>query len=104
MHAVVEVTTANEEEAKRIGRKIVEERLAACANIIPSISSFYWWKGRLEEDSESMLLLKTRVENLDRLIERIRELHSYENPAITAFTIARGSRRYLEWIDSETGA
>jgi uncharacterized protein involved in tolerance to divalent cations len=60
MYALVEVTTSGEEESKRIGKKIVSERLAACANIIPAVSSFYWWKGKLGEDSESILLLKTK--------------------------------------------
>ena len=102
MYAVVEVTTSGEKESKRIGKKVVEERLAACANVIPNIASFYWWKGVLEEGSESILLLKTKKSNLETLIKRIKELHSYENPAIIALPIEKGSKLYLEWIKEET--
>jgi periplasmic divalent cation tolerance protein len=101
MYAIVEVTTSGEEESKRIGKKIVSERLAACANIIPAVSSFYWWKGKLGEDSESILLLKTKKECVDRLISRVKELHSYENPAIISLPIEKGSETYLNWIFDE---
>ncbi len=103
MYAIVEVTTSGEEESKKIGRIVVEERLAACANIASQITSYYWWKGRLEEDSESMLFLKTKKSGVDKLISRVKELHSYENPAIVVLSIETGSRIYLEWIDNETG-
>jgi len=102
MYSIVEVTTSGEEESRRIGKRVVEERLAACANIIPKITSYYWWKGALEEDSESLLLLKTKKENLDALIKIIRELHSYENPAIVSVPIEEGSHRYLDWVSDET--
>lgn len=102
MYAMVEVTTSGEEESKKIGKKVVEERLSACANIIPKITSYYWWKGRLEEDSESILLLKTKKSNVETLIKRIKELHSYENPAIIVLPIESGSRLYLDWIEDET--
>jgi periplasmic divalent cation tolerance protein len=103
MYAVVEVTTSGVEESKKIGKKVVEERLAACANIVPSITSYYWWKGKLEEDSESILLLKTIKRNVDSLIARVKELHSYENPAIISLPIEKGSKIYLDWISDETG-
>ncbi|RMF90836.1 MAG: divalent-cation tolerance protein CutA [Methanobacteriota archaeon] len=103
MYAIVEVTTSGVTESKRIGKTVVEERLAACANIIPEISSVYWWKGAVQEDAESILLLKTKAEKVERLIERIRELHSYENPAIIAVPIEKGSPAYLRWIEEETG-
>ncbi len=102
MYAIVEVTTSGAEESKAIGKKVVEERLAACANIIQDITSYYWWKDELQEDSESILLLKTRSEMVDELIDRIKKLHSYENPSIVAFPIEQGSRIYLKWIDEET--
>jgi periplasmic divalent cation tolerance protein len=103
MYSVVEVTTSGVDESKNIGKKVVEERLAACANIVPSISSYYWWKGKLEEDSESILLLKTKKMNVETLIARIKELHSYENPAIISLPIEKGSMVYLDWISDETG-
>ena len=102
MYALVEVTTSGEDESKSIGRRVVEERLAACANIIPCVTSFYWWKGVLEEDTESILILKTSAEKVEKLIARVRELHSYENPAIIALPIKTGSKSYLKWISDET--
>jgi periplasmic divalent cation tolerance protein len=101
MYVIVEVTTAGKDESKKIGKTVVSERLAACANIIPAVTSFYWWKGKLEEDSESILLLKTKKECLDRLISRVKELHSYENPAIISLPIEKGSETYLNWIFDE---
>ncbi|GBE18021.1 divalent-cation tolerance protein CutA [archaeon BMS3Abin16] len=102
MYALVEVTTSGEDESKRIGRFVVEERLAACANIIPCVTSFYWWNGVLEEDTESILILKTSAEKVEKLIIRVRELHSYENPAIIALPVEKGSESYLKWISDET--
>jgi periplasmic divalent cation tolerance protein len=101
MYAIVEVTTSGEEESKRIGETVVSERLAACANIIPAVTSFYWWKGKLEEDSESILLLKTTEDNVEKLISRVRGLHSYDNPAIVSLPIKTGSKNYLDWIINE---
>jgi len=103
MFYIVEVTTSGVDESESIGKKVVEERLAACANVIPGITSYYWWKKKLEKDAESLLLLKTTKKSLDRLIARIRELHSYENPAIIALPIEKGSHAYLEWIEKEVG-
>ncbi|MFV2040620.1 MAG: divalent-cation tolerance protein CutA, partial [Candidatus Hydrothermarchaeales archaeon] len=92
MYALVEVTTSGEDESKKIGKTVVSERLAACANIVPSVTSFYWWRGVLEEDTESILLLKTTEEKVEKLISRIRELHSYENPAIITLPVEKGSQ------------
>lgn len=102
MFYIVEVTTSGVDESEMIGRMVVEERLAACSNILPAVTSYYWWKGKLEKDSESMLFLKTSKKSLDRLIDRVRELHSYENPAIIALPIEKGSPDYLRWIEKET--
>jgi len=102
MFILVEVTTSGQAEAEKIGKLVVEERLSACANIIPKIKSYYWWKNKLEEGSEAMLLLKTKKDNVDNLISRIIELHSYENPAIIVLPIENGSPSYLKWIDEET--
>jgi len=102
MYVIVYVTTSNIEESKKIGREIVEERLAACASIIQNISSIYWWKGTIEESGESLLLLKTKKRDVKKLIKRVKELHSYENPEIVAVPIKEGSMEYLEWIKNET--
>jgi periplasmic divalent cation tolerance protein len=98
------VNAGSREEALRIGRAVVEERLAACANVIDGLSSLYWWRGRLEQASEALLILKTRGELVPALIARARQLHSYQCPAIVALPIAAGDPDYLRWIATETGA
>ena len=101
MYALAYITTSGEEESKKIGRTIVEERLAGCVNIIPTIKSLYWWKGEIEEDSESILIAKTKVSNIENIIKRVKEIHSYENPAILAIPIIEGSKTYLDYLDGE---
>ncbi len=101
---MVYIVTSHEEESALIGKKMVEERLAACANIISSMKSLYWWKGKIEHDQESILILKTMEEKLDILIKRVKELHSYETPCIISCSILKGSEEYLNWIEGEVGA
>ena len=101
MHALVYITTSGEDESQKIGKIIVEERLAACVNIISAIESIYWWKEEIEYDTESILIAKTKVSNIDKIIERVKEIHSYENPAILAIPIIKGSKDYLAYLDDE---
>lgn len=101
MHVIVYITASNIEEAKDLVEVIVKERLAACANVVERVESVYWWKGKLERDNESLIILKTREDKLDELIKRVRQLHSYENPEIVAVPILKGSAEYLKWIDDE---
>jgi periplasmic divalent cation tolerance protein len=98
-HVVVFVTASSPEEADRIGRALVHERLAACANLVPSIASTYWWQGKVERAGEALLVLKTRQELVNRLQARVRELHSYTVPEVIAFPIVAGNPDYLRWID-----
>jgi len=98
----VYVTASNLDEARRLARILVEERLAACANVWEKVTSFYWWEGRLEEDQEAVLVLKTREEILQRLITRVKELHSYTCPCIVALPIQTGFEPFLEWVRKET--
>ncbi len=102
MVVIVYITTSNAEEARSIAKAVVEERLAACANIIDNISSIYWWKGRIEEDSEALLLLKTPRAKVEALIARVKELHSYELPDITVIPLEGGLEEYLMWVKEET--
>ncbi|MGE5546527.1 MAG: divalent-cation tolerance protein CutA [Solirubrobacterales bacterium] len=99
---LIYITAANEDDARRLGQTLVEERLAACANILPGITSVYWWEGRLNEDREVALLLKTRADLVDGLIARARELHSYTCPCVVALPITAGNPAFLEWVKAET--
>ena len=97
-HFIFLVTVPNLKEAKKIANYIVESRLAACVNIIQKIVSIYRWKGKIEEDNEYLLLIKTIEENNERLIEKIQEIHNYEIPECIGFKIETGSKKYLNWI------
>jgi periplasmic divalent cation tolerance protein len=99
-HCVVLVTASSETEAKTIARTLVEERLAACVNIIPGLTSIYHWEGNICEDRELLLVIKTQAQKVAVLHERIVPLHSYAVPEVIALPIADGSPRYLEWLDS----
>jgi periplasmic divalent cation tolerance protein len=98
----VYATFADEEEALRIARTLVEERLAACANILGPCRSVYRWQGRVEDSSEVAVLLKTRAGEADRLIARLAQLHSYDVPAAVAWPIANALPAYLQWVVAET--
>lgn len=100
--AMVYVTAGSRAEAATIGRAIVEERLAACANVVAEIASYYWWEGAVREDSEASLILKTREELVEKVISRVKELHSYDCPCVVSFPIATGNHDFLNWIIKET--
>ncbi len=97
---IVFITVSNTEEGIRIARTIVGEKLAACVNIVDNVRSIYWWEGRVEESDEAILIVKTRVELFNKLVERVRELHSYSVPEIIALPILTGYREYMDWLDS----
>jgi len=99
----VYATTADADEARRIGRQVVEEQLAACANILPGVTSIFRWQGKLEEAGEAALILKTTEEKLEPLIARVKSLHSYECPCIEALPVVEGNRDFLAWVVRETG-
>lgn len=103
-YCTVYVTTGSLEEATAIGRTLVRERLAACANILPKITSLYWWNGDVETDTETVLILKTRTDHLELLTERVRASHSYDCPCVVAWPIIGGNPDYLAWIAAETDA
>lgn len=99
---IVYITTRDRDEAWTIGRMLVERRLAACANVVPAVDSIYWWDGRLVEDREALLLVKTSRERLEELIAAVVDAHSYEVPAVLAIDVAQGNPRYLAWLLRET--
>ncbi len=90
-------------EAQRIGRQMVEERLAACVNILQPCRSIYRWEGAIETASEVPALFKTTMEAADRLIERITKLHSYSNPALVIWPISKLPYAYADWIEESVG-
>ena len=98
----VTITCASADEAKRIGATLVEARLAAGVNVIPGMTSLYWWQGRIEEGLETVLIAKTRDTLLDVLTERVKALHSYQCPRVVAFPVHAGNPDYIAWIEAET--
>jgi periplasmic divalent cation tolerance protein len=98
----VYVTAEDQAEAKRIAGGVVEERLAACANVLGPIQSIYWWEGKVCEGEEVALVLKTSNDRKAKLIDRIKQLHSYDTPCIVCLPIAEGNPDFLEWIAAET--
>jgi len=101
-YITVFITAPNEEEASKISRTIVEERLAACVNIIRSVRSIYRWQGSVEDESEVLMVVKTKRTLFDRLQKRVKELHSYEVPEIIGLPVVEGSKDYLDWLGQET--
>ena len=99
------IVTIPKDGAAALGREIVEARLAACANIIPSIRSIYTWKGAVEDEEEAMMFFKTTDESVAVLTERIRALHPYEVPEIISLSIndTEGNPDYLAWIRDSVG-
>ena len=101
---VVYVTAESREEALRLAKEVVSERLAACANVIDHMQSVYWWDGELQHDSEAVLILKTRRALVEPLTKRILDLHSYDCPCVAALPIEGGNGDYLDWISNETSS
>ena len=99
---IVYTTTPNEEEAATIARTVVDERLAACGNILPQVRSIYRWQGVIEDEPESALVFKTQAGRVPALIHRIKTLHSYDVPDIVAVPIERGHGPYLDWVRANT--
>lgn len=96
------ITCKDAHQAKHIGKTLVTQRLAACANILPQMTSFYHWQGELQEDQEAVLICKTSAEQLDALTEAVKALHSYELPCVIALPVQHGNAAYLHWILAES--
>lgn len=101
-YAVVLVTASTADEAGRIARALVEERLAACANIVPQIRSLFHWEGQLCDEAESLIVLKARAADAEAIVSRVRALHSYTVPEVIALPILEGSPAYLAWLEEST--
>lgn len=99
----VYITTPDKAEARKIGKTLVQERLAACINIIDGMESYYWWEGELQEGKECILIAKTPYHNVKPLTERVKELHSYDCPCVVSLTLTEqeGNEGYLKWLLKE---
>jgi len=101
-YITVFITAPTEEEAAGIGHTIVEERLAACVNIIRTVRSIYRWQGAVEDEQEVLMIVKTKKSLFKRLQARVKELHSYAVPEIIGLPVIEGSKEYLDWLGQET--
>ena len=100
---LVYITASDTAEAVSIGRDLVERRLVACANVHGPVTSIYRWQDEIQQDQETVLLAKTTLDLVERVTERVVEIHSYECPCIVSVPITGGHSLFLEWIDAETG-
>lgn len=98
-YALIYVTCKNQAEAKKIASVIVDSKLAACANIFPKIHSYYHWQGKKVWDTESVLILKTKQININKIINRVKKLHNYSVPCVLVFEIKSGNEDYLNWLN-----
>lgn len=98
----VYMTASDRDEADRIATALVEERLAACVNLLDGMRSVYRWQGRVERATETVLIAKTRAERFEALRRRVCELHSYDTPCIEAWPVAHGHPPFLAWVVAET--
>jgi periplasmic divalent cation tolerance protein len=99
---LIYITASSAEEAALIGRGLVEERLAACANVLGGIRSFYWWEDEVQDDQEVALIAKTTSDKVDAVVARVKSLHSYSCPCVVALPIEGGNPAFLDWIKDET--
>ncbi|AAB89277.1 MULTISPECIES: divalent-cation tolerance protein CutA [Archaeoglobus] len=98
MHNFIYITAPSLEEAERIAKRLLEKKLAACVNIFP-IKSFFWWEGKIEAATEFAMIVKTRSEKFAEVRDEVKAMHSYTTPCICAIPIERGLKEFLDWID-----
>jgi len=101
-HVFVYITAKDLAEAEKIGQVLVGERLAACVNILDGMLSMYWWQGQLEKSKEVVIIAKTREELKESLLERVKEIHSYDCPCVVFLPVQGGNKEFLDWINAET--
>jgi periplasmic divalent cation tolerance protein len=101
---IVYTTCGKAEDAERLARCLVEERLAACVNVVPGVRSFYRWKGKIENDTEFLLMIKTARGLVDQLRQQLEKVHPYELPELIVAPIIDGSPNYLAWLEQEVAA
>jgi len=101
---IVFITASSDKEAHYLAKSLLKERLAACVNFIPKVKSQYWWKGKIEHTSETLLIVKTTKQAIAKLTRRVKELHSYATPEIISCSIMEGNNDYLKWIKDSVRA
>ncbi len=95
-------TVDGQSKAEEIAESLVSERLASCVNILPQIVSVYRWKGQIEKEPETLLIIKTRGDRVDEVISRVVEIHPYDVPEVISLPIEKGHQPYLDWVLAET--
>lgn len=100
----VYITTSDRAEAERIGRSLVDQRLAACVNILEGMQSIYWWEGAIQTSEEAVLIAKTEDALFEKLMEAVKKMHSYSVPCIISFRIQKANPDYLQWLRDSVGA
>jgi len=100
-YTVLFITTANTEEARRISSALLNQKKVACVNIVPRVSSLFWWQDKIDSAQESLLIVKTKTSLLNEIITLVRQIHSYDVPEIIALPIVGGNQDYLDWIGRE---
>lgn len=99
---VVYITAKDKSEARKIARKLLEARLAACINIIDNVNSLYWWQGDIQDEQEAVLIVKTKESLVAELIEKVKSAHSYSCPCVISLPVLQGNKEYVEWLEKET--
>lgn len=100
---LVYITTENKDEAKTIGQQLVENRLAACVNIVDGMESMFWWNGQVDSDQETILIAKTVIDLVPKLTDKVKEIHSYDCPAVLSIPVqpGEGNAEFIEWLRKE---
>jgi periplasmic divalent cation tolerance protein len=101
-YIVVYITASGEEEAEKIARVLLENKLAACVNVVRGVRSIYRWQGKIEDGAEVLMIVKSRRAHFERLTAAVKKLHSYSVPEIIALPVVEGSEEYLAWLKEET--
>ncbi len=99
---LIYITTGGRDEARTIGKELVESRLAACVNIIDNMNSMYLWEGEIQDDNETILIAKTTETHVPELIEKVKSMHSYSCPCVLSLPVLDGNKQFLDWIMEET--
>ena len=95
---VVLITTPSPSDAKKIGRMLIKEHLAACVNVIPQVESLFYWEGKICQEHEALMVVKTTTRRFEKLTRQVKQLHPYSVPEIIALPIVKGSIDYLKWV------